>query len=308
MRFAKQYRAFLILPSALSFLALMALVAWGLHPGIDLAGGSLLQVSYPDGRPATGQVEQLLGQFNLGDVRVQPAGTNDYIIRMPAIDTAQKNQVEAVLGGLGQMQEVQFTSISPTIGADLLQKAWVAIVLVVVCIIAFIAFAFRHVSAPVSSWKYGVIAIVTLIHDILIPTGLFALLGHLAGAEVDSLFIVGLLTILGISINDTIVVFDRIRENLRHNIDTHVREPFGETIERSIRQTLARSINTSVTVVIVLFVLFLLGPASTQDFALTLLVGMVAGTYSSIFLAAPLLVVWEQWSAGRRVAPARKKK
>jgi preprotein translocase subunit SecF len=151
------------------------------------------------------------------------------------------------------------------------------------------------VSEPVASWKYGIVAIVTLLHDILIPAGLFALLGHVAGAEVDALFIVALLTILGISINDTIVVFDRIRENLRLNNEHRKREEFDSVVGKSIMQTIARSINTSVTVIIVLLALYFLGPVATKNFALTLIIGMVAGTYSSIFLASPLLVVWEKW-------------
>jgi preprotein translocase subunit SecF len=194
------------------------------------------------------------------------------------------------------VHEDQFNSVGPTIGAELLQKAWIAIALVIISIIIFIAFAFRGVSKPVESWKYGVVAIITLVHDILIPTGLFAVLGQTHNAEVDSLFIVALLTILGISINDTIVVFDRIRENLRKNHDKSKHEEFDAVVSKSIKQTLTRSINTSVAVVIVLAALWLLGPASTHDFALTLIVGMVAGTYSSIFLAAPLLVVWNGFS------------
>ena len=166
----------------------------------------------------------------------------------------------------------------------------------VLCTIVFIAWAFRGVSKPVQSWKYGIVAIVTLLHDILVPAGLFAILGRFVGAEVDALFIVALLTILGISINDTIVVFDRIRENLRFNEDKGRREEFEEVVGRSITQTIARSINTSLTVVIVLAALYLLGPVVTKNFALTLIVGMIAGTYSSIFLASPLLVAWQKWS------------
>jgi len=172
--------------------------------------------------------------------------------------------------------------------------------LVVFCIITFIAFAFRGVSKPVQSWKYGVVAIITLLHDILLPLGLFAVLGHFFGAEVDALFIVALLTILGISINDTIVVFDRIRENLRLNEERNKREEYEEVVGRSIIQTLARSINTSLTVIIVLISLYFLGPVATQNFALTLIVGMVAGTYSSIFLASPLLVAWDRLSAKKK--------
>lgn len=297
--FATSYKKFFILPALLSLAAVMALFLWGLKPGIDLAGGSLLQVSFPSGRPPVEQVQKLVGQFNLGQTRVQESGTDGYIIRTPALASEEKQQLETTLGALGQMKEEQFTSVSPTIGTEILHKGLLALALVIVCIILFIAFAFRKVSEPVASWKYGVVAIITLAHDILIPAGLFAALGRFAGAEVDSLFIVALLTVLGISINDTIVVFDRIRENLRRNAEQRRKELFAETVGRSIMQTLARSINTSLTVIIMLIALFFLGPVSTRDFALTLLVGMVAGTYSSIFLASPLLVEWERWGARR---------
>ncbi len=294
MHVSKNLTYFFILPALLSAAAVVALLLWGLKPGIDLAGGSLLQVTYPQGRPTVEKVEAIVAPLQLGEVRVQPAGTSSYILRTRALSNDERNQVETVLSGLGTLQEDQFTTIGPTIGAELLQKAWIAIALVVLCIIAFIAFAFRGVSKPVASWKYGIVAIITLLHDILVPAGLFAALGHFVGAEVDALFIVALLTILGISINDTIVVFDRIRENLRHNIELGKHEGFAYVVDRSIRQTIARSINTSLTVIIVLAALFILGPATTKTFALTLIVGMIAGTYSSIFLASPLLVLWER--------------
>ncbi len=295
MNVAKNLKYFFILPALLSVLAIFAIATWGLKPGIDLAGGSLLQVSYASGRPQVEQVQQVVKQLNLGEVRIQPSGDNAFILRQRDLSNDEKNQLEAVLSGFGQIHEDQYTSVGPILGAELLHKGLIALVLVVVCIILFIAFAFRHVSKPVASWKYGVVAIVTLLHDVLVPTGLFAFLGFYNGAEVDSLFIVGLLTILGISINDTIVVFDRIRENLALNARNSKREDFDQVVGRSIKQTLARSINTSLTVVIMLGALYFVGPASTKDFALTLIVGMIAGTYSSIFLASPLLVAWEKW-------------
>lgn len=295
MNFEKNIKYFFILPVVLSLVALAALFVWGLKPGIDLAGGSLLQVSFPDGRPTAEQIHTAVDGLGLGEVRVQPTGDTGYILRQRDLSTAEKNTLVDALTKLRVVKEDEYTSIGPSIGAELMQKAWIAITLVVVCIILFIAFAFRKVSQPVASWKYGIVAIITLIHDILIPMGLFALLGHVRGAEVDALFIVGLLTILGISINDTIVVFDRIRENLSLNEEHHKRESYASVVGRSILQTLARSINTSLTVVIVLSALLFVGPAATRDFALTLIVGMIAGTYSSIFLASPLLVVWEKW-------------
>ncbi len=294
MFFAKHYRTFLVLPVTLSIAAIIALALWGLRPGIDLAGGSLLQASFTSGQPTVAQIENVIKPLGLGDVRVQAAGESGFMIRARSLSNDEKNTLEQALGTLGAMHEDQFTSIGPSIGAEILHKGYVAIALVSLCIILFIAFAFRQVSEPVSSWKYGVIAIITLVHDMLIPAGIFALLGHTSGAEVDSLFIVALLTILGISINDTIVVFDRIRENLRHMSDSRRHQNFAETIGISINQTIARSINTSLTVIMVLLALFFVGPVATKYFALTLLAGMIAGTYSSIFLAAPLLVLWEK--------------
>jgi preprotein translocase subunit SecF len=232
----------------------------------------------------------------IGEVRVQPAGEKSYILKQRDLTPDEKAGLVSLLEKLGPMTENRFTSIGPALGAELRQKAWIAITLVILAIILFITFAFRHVSKPVASWKYGIVTILTLVHDILIPMGLFALLGHLHGAEVDTLFIIGLLTILGLSINDTIVVFDRIRENLRINEKGHHHHSFEETVWKSIIQTITRSINTSLTVVIVLLALYFLGPVATRDFSLMLIVGMVAGTYSSILLAAPTLVAWEKWA------------
>ncbi len=292
-----KYKNYLfILPGVLSLIAILALLLWGLKPGIDLIGGSFMQVSYSTARPTADRVHDAAAAAGVADARVQPTGSNGYILRQRDLTNEQHQSLLKSLGTLGAVHEDQFTSIGPTIGAELLQKAWIAITLVTLCIILFIAFAFRGVSKPVASWKYGVVAIITLFHDILIPTGVFAILGHTHGAEVDSLFIVALLTILGISINDTIVVFDRIRENLKKNADHSKREEFEEVVSRSIWQTLTRSINTSLTVLIVLAALYVLGPTSTHDFALTLMIGMIAGTYSSIFLAAPLLVTWNNFS------------
>lgn len=297
MNISKNLKYFFILPGLLSLAAVIALGMWGLRPGIDLSGGSLMQVTYTTERPPFEQLQAIVEPLDIGEVRTQPAGESSYIIRTRALSNDEHNNLLSVLGGLGSVREDQFTTVGPTIGAELLQKAWIAIGLVVLCTILFIAFAFRGVSKPVQSWKYGIVAIVTLLHDILLPAGLFAALGYFVGAEVDSLFIVALLTILGISINDTIVIFDRIRENLRINEDKGRREDFEQVVGRSISQTITRSINTSVTVIIVLAALYAFGPEATKYFSLTLIVGMVAGTYSSIFLASPLLVVWQKWSA-----------
>jgi len=295
--FPKYARTFLVIPGIISLLAVFALFAWGLKPGIDLTGGSLLQISFAQGRPTIAQIDSVVSKLPVGEVRVQPTGTTGYIFRARTLSQDEKVSFETALSTLGTIHEDQFTSVGPTIGRELLYKGLIALGLVAISIILFIAFAFRGVSKPVASWKYGIIAIITLIHDILIPTGLFAFLAQTQGAEVDSLFIVALLTLLGVSINNTIVVFDRIRENLRRHQDHRSKEAFDETVGRSIKQTLARSMNTTLTVVIMLVALYYVGPAATEDFSLTLIVGLIAGAYSSIFLAAPLLIETERWQA-----------
>lgn len=286
---------FFVLPIIGVVLSVVALMVWGLRPGIDLAGGSILEVEYPNGRPEVALVQEKVDALNYGEVRVQPSGENDLMLRQRSLSETEKGALDEALASFGEIKEVQYNSVGPSIGKELISKAWWAISLVTLCIILFIAFAFRHVSEPVSSWKYGFIAIITLLHDIIIPTGLFAYLGYARGAEVGALFIVALLTILGISINDTIVVFDRIRENLSINEKKGKIVLFADVVWHSIVQTMARSINTSMTVIIMLLALYVWGPVSTQDFSLTLIVGMVAGTYSSIFLAAPLLVLVERY-------------
>jgi len=297
---------FFILPIVASVLSLAAIFAWGLKPGIDLKGGSLLEVAYPDGRPSVESIQEKLVPLELGEIRIQPAGDTEYVLRQRSLTPEEKEQVDDILASFGTVEEVQYNSVGPSIGAELMRKAWWAIGLVSLCTILFIAFAFRGVSKPVSSWKYGLVAILTLLHDILIPTGYFAYLGHTNGAEVGVLFIVALLTILGISINDTIVVFDRIRENLNLNEEKKQHQEFEFVVWQSIKQTMTRSINTSVTVIIMLLALVILGPESTKDFALTLTIGMIAGTYSSIFLASPMLVIIsEHWKSQE---PEAKKK
>jgi preprotein translocase subunit SecF len=304
MKLEKFKYHFFILPAIASVLALLAIFMWGLKPGIDLKGGSLLEVAYPEGRPDVALVQEKLSTLDLGEVRIQPAGENELVLRQRSLSQDEKDAVDEILQSFGTVEEVQFNSVGPSIGAELIRKAWWAIGLVSLCTILFIAFAFRHVSKPVSSWKYGIVAILTLLHDILIPTGYFAYLGHARGAEVGVLFIVALLTILGISINDTIVIFDRIRENLKFNEDKGRHEEFNVVVWKSIKQTLTRSVNTSATVIIMLITLFILGPESTKDFALVLTIGMVAGTYSSIFLASPLLVVIADYERKRQKAIA----
>jgi len=229
----------------------------------------------------------------IGGYKLQPTGENGYVLRTRDLEDSERVNLLTLLSFEGSREVVQkrFSMVGPIIGEELKQKAYIAIVIVVLAIILFITFSFRRVSFPVSSWKYGLIAIVALVHDILIPTGAFIILGKFSGAEIDILFVTALLAILGFSVNDTIVVFDRVRENLNLNQEKGRKESFRDTVGRSLNQTYARSINTSLTTLLVLLTLLFLGGDSTRYFALTLVIGVIAGTYSSIFLASPLLVV-----------------
>lgn len=282
--------------SVLLVVASLVLVGvFGMKLSIDFTGGALTEVAYPQGRPAFDVVETSIEALDLGSFSLRPSGDDSFLLRTKDLTDEQR---QAVLQALSlnntyPTEAKRFTSIGPTIGSELRSKAVEALTIVVIAIILFIAFAFRKVSKPVSSWKYGVIAVVALIHDVIIPTGVFAVLGQYAGYEIDSLFVTALLVILGYSVNDTIVVFDRIRENLKMNRDTGSKESFADAVGKSIDQTFGRSINTSLTVIIVLCALFVLGGPSVHAFSLALLIGVISGTYSSIFLASPLLVLWE---------------
>ncbi len=274
-----------------------SLLLWGLKPGIDFTGGSLLEAAYSDGRPEIAVIIKAVNELGFGNVLIQPSGDSDIIVRLRDISEIEHQKLLSALTiGDKIPEEKRFDSIGPVIGKELRQKSWIAIVIVALMIILYIAFAFRKVSRPVNSWKYGVAAVIALVHDVSIPSGLFAILGRFKGIEVDILFITALLTTLGFSVHDTIVVFDRIRENLKKEIGMN----FDDTVEKSIRQTIARSIITSLTVIFVIISLLIFGPSSTKYFSLTLLVGIVFGVYSSIFLASPFLVTWQKWQEKKK--------
>ena len=250
-----------------------------------------MEVKYTQERPELSTVQDELSELPLGGFSVRATGDDAYIIRARFLTEDERQAILNTLSSGGDVvTEERFNSIGPTIGAELKSKAIVALIIVVVAIIFFIAYVFRGVSKPVSSWRYGFVAIVALVHDVLIAVGVFAILGQFGGVEIDILFVMAQLAILGFSVNDTIVVFDRVRENLKLNQDNNNHEPFDDTVGKSLEQTFARSINTSITTLLVLVALFIFGGDSTRTFALALMIGVVAGTYSSIFLASPLLV------------------
>lgn len=302
---------FYMFSGILVLVSFISLIGWGLKPGIDFTGGTLIDISYPNTslkdirtfEPALTAIDP--------SVSIRTSGDHDYIIRMKTLSSDEKNKVLIALeekDAISNLPDSQTTgpnididyagvlktydSIGPVLGAEALRKAYVSIILVIIGIVLFITFAFRKVSEPVSSWKYGLTAIIALIHDVIIPVGAFSILGHFAGYEVDTLFVTALLVVLGFSVHDTIVVFDRVRENLKF---AAAKKPFGEVVGESISQTFTRSINTSLTTLIALVVLYILGGSTTAHFSLALIIGIAAGTYSSIFIGSPLLVTLEKW-------------
>ncbi len=264
---------------------------YGIKKGIDFTGGTVIEISY-----ATSSVQKIDTIALAGKgVKVFPTSASTYKF----ISTKSFEETDALLkGSLDSIRYpfkvTQVNTVGPTLGKEMTKKAIIAIVIVVIAILCFIAFAFREVSLPIESWKYGVVAMVTIIHDIIIPTGVYAYLSAHYGAEVDTLFVVALLTIMAVTISDKIVVFDRIRENLK--TQGIKKKSFDEIVGDSLRQTFTRSINTSLTTILSLLALYYFGPVSTQFFALTLGVGIIVGTYSSIFVASPLLTIWNKKS------------
>lgn len=277
--------------------SILAIAVLGIRPSIEFTGGTLIEIGYPEGRADKIALEDKFNGLSLGTYSLRPFGEDAYLLRVRELSQGEVTAVLSAseLDGTAQPELRRQNTIGPTIGAELQSKALVAIGVVVLLTIMYIAFVFRHVSEPVSSWKYGFIAIIALAHDIIIPIGVFAVAGHYLGTvEADVLFVTALLTILGYSINDTIVVFDRVRENLKKNQEDEVEEAFEVTVGTSLEQTFVRSFNTGIAVLIVLVAIVLFGGSATQYFALALTVGVIAGTYSSLFLAAPLLVAIEK--------------
>jgi len=274
-----------------------SMLYFGLNFGIDFTGGALVEARYEVGVPDKAQIEEALTASGFSGSSVREGEEGTYFIRTASISDEQRLALEDILSinDASPVSLERFTEIGPTIGQELRSKAGVALLLVMVAIVLYVAFVFRHVSRPLSSWVYGTTVIVALLHDIIVPVGVFAILGYVFGAQIDTLFVMAILAILGYSVNDTIVVFDRVRENLRRNIERGRKEEFALTVGKSLDQTFVRSVNTSMTTLLVLTALFFLGPDATQDFALTLIVGVIAGTYSSLCLASPLLVTVERW-------------
>ena len=290
------------LSAILIIASLTCIAVWGLRFGIDFTGGTLIELHNEDAAQpiATNDLRASLTAGGIHVVSLQTTDTRSYLLRTQAMDEGEHQRFSLLLiekypvaeGGSSRLTELRYESVGPTIGAEFRQKAFLTIGIALVAIILYIAYSFRKVSYPLASWKYGVCAVIALAHDITIPTGIYAALGYFYGWEVDLLFVTALLTILGFSVHDTIVVFDRIRENLIKSGGKN----FDDVANDSVNQTLARSINTSLTTLLVLVALFIFGGDTTKHFTFVLILGIIFGTYSSIFVASPLLVIWNNYN------------
>ncbi len=318
--FAIKYRKTLVLIAAAIFVICFAIIGFlGLKVGIDFTGGSLTEVAYTTA-PEKTEIESVVDTQNLGGFSVRESenetGKTAFLIRTRDLNETERAQIESSLTSIGTEGEVtRFTSIGPVIGQELRDKAVYAIIGVVSIIVLYVAFAFAGIGTPVSSWMYGLVTILVLIHDVLVPMAVMSLLGFFVGIEIDTLFIMAILAVLGYSVNDTIVIFDRVRENLVKNrteqrtkrtepggvvhedVVYTLTAPYEEIVGSAVSETMARSINTSLTTIIALTALYFFGGSVTQTFALVLIAGVVAGTYSSIFMASPLVVVYADYLA-----------
>jgi len=288
MMFQKLQRILFILSLVLMGVSVFVLGFFGLNLGIDFTGGSLLEIEYEKERPTIESIQETLHNLDLGSLSVQHTGEQGVLIRMKDISESVHQQVLSLLGG--KAEELRFESIGPVIGKELREKTLLLAGLAMAVVILYVAFAFRRTAERIRPWHWSGAAMVASFHDILLPLGVFAVLGEYAGVQVTIPVVVALLTVVGYSINDTVVVFDRIREN----IFKHVGFDFQDTVKQALRQTWFRSLSTSLTTLAVLLSIYLFGGASLKDFAFMLMVGIIAGTFSSLFLAPTLLLVWRR--------------
>jgi len=289
---------FLSLSAVFATLSIVAIVIFGFTPGIDFVSGTMWQVAIPD------TDERAVREFAENDLNLDSpiisydAATESYILIFREIAGAEHVAFrESLVTRFPQAQELDFGTTSPSVSAELTNRAIWLVALVVALILLYITYTFRQISWPVKSYKYGFVTLVALAHDTLIAAGFFAVIGHLRGIPMDTYFIVALLTVAGFSVQDTIVIFDRIREKL---LGQKEKADFSETANKSVNEVFMRSLITAVGVMIALIVVAIFGPLSMRYFALTMLVGMFFGTYSSIFVAAPLLTVWNNFDIRRQ--------
>lgn len=277
---------------------IISMSLWGLRLSIDFTGGSRIILLFDKtvNQQTQNIVKETFNKEKIEIVTVQPSDKRLIIRTKPINEKEDAKLLKEIRSKMGSVKQDEFETIGPSVGSEITMNALKAIIFASVLIVLYIAWSFRAVPKPASSWRFGICAVLALIHDVLVLVGIFSLLGHFFGVEVDSLFVTALLTVIGFSVHDTIVVFDRIRENLRRTIDL----PFPQIVNDSILQTLVRSLNTSLTALLVLFTLLIFGGQTLRWFIVALLIGIASGTYSSIFNAAPLLVAWQEWDKKRK--------
>src|SRR4030042_5260544 len=290
-------KIYLTISGILVALSIIGFFVYGLNYGIDFTGGSLIELKFKEEPLSNDAIRDALAGFDLKSLTAQPLGGKGVILRSQDIDEATHQAIIEKLSGIANpenkeevfMEEVRFESVGPSMGKELKGKAIKAAILAILFIALYIAWAFRKVSKKVPSWKYGVCAVIALFHDVMIVVGVFVFLGKYHNMAVDTSFVAALLTILGYSVNDTIVIFDRIRENLFKKAGA-----FEEGVNTSVNEVLVRSIHASGTTFVSLIPVYLFGGDAIKGFSLALLIGLISGTYSSIFIASPILVEWEK--------------
>ena len=291
---------FLIISEIIILIAIIALGVFGLKPGIEFSSGSLLTLNFEQ-EVAQSELKQELVNLGYGNVIIQRTGAGDFFIRTQELTAAERLDLEEALSArFGSLTEREFYSVSSMVAAETVSNAIIAVAVAAVGILLYITWAFRRMPKP---FHYGVCAIIALVHDVVLVTGIFAILGAIMGWEINLMFITGVLAVIGYSINNTVVVFDRIRENLRRG----VHPDFEMVVNNSLVDTLSRSLNTSLTTLFVVLALLLFVGASIQNFALVMLIGIIVGTYSSLFVAPTLLIVWERGEWGNLI-PLRRAK
>lgn len=286
LKFTKQYYifSFLLLSAALFFI-----FYFGLNFGIDFMGGSVLEVEF-EARPVSSAVQEKLSSLNLGDYTIQPVGERGIVLKMKEISDETRQNIISKLNEISAAKETGFESIGPVISSELREKTIVLVAVSLVSLLIYIAISFRRVSRPVSGFVYGIVSVATLAFDVLITIGFFAVLGKFYNAQFNIPIVTALLTIIGYTINDKVVVFDRVREN----IIRRTADDFKELVNKSLNETLVRSLSTGFCTLLVLVSLTVFGGETLKYFSLTLITGIVVGTYSSLFLASPLLVSWHK--------------
>ena len=285
---------FFLISEALILIGIISLVVFGLKPGIEFSSGSMLTVSFEQ-EVAQSELKQELVNLGYPNVIIQRTGEGDFFIRTRELTGEDKTALEsALITRFGSATEREFNSVSPMVAAETAHNAAIAVAVAAIGILLYITWAFRRMPKP---FHYGICAIIALVHDVLVVLGIFCILGAILGWEINLMFITGVLAVIGYSINNTVVVFDRIRENLRKGISTD----FEVVVNSSLVETLSRSLNTSITTIFVVLALLLFVGASIQNFAIVLLIGIIAGTYSSLCIAPTLLIVWQRKEWGRLV-------